>query len=673
MVNPCASRIPPEFKVTQPERETVTITHALQIGVAHHQAGRLAEAERAYQHALQLDPSNPVALHLLGIIAHQAGKNEISVQLIDRALAVKPDFDEALYSRGLVLQVLGRHEEALASYDRALAITPGSVETLFNRGNVLLELRRNDEALASYDRVLAIYPEFAEALSNRGNALHKLKRVDEALASYDRALAIRPDHAEVWSNRGNALLELRRAKEALASCDRALAIRPDFAHALNNRGLALCELKRYEEALACYDRALAISPDHAEAWSNRGNLLKETNRYEEALASYERSLVIRPDVPESLSNRGLALHELARYEEAIASYDRALAIGPDIVDTWRFRGAALQRLNRQNEALASYGRALAINPDCAEVHWNEGNYRLLLGDYGRGWEKFEWRLKCDEHSSLRRNFLQPLWLGKEDIAGKTILLHAEQGLGDTIQYLRYVPLVAARGATVFLEVPKVMVPLMTGLAGPSRILAAGESLPEADFHAPLPSLPFAFKTTLETVPSATPYLSVESATRSGWRKRLAGGDETLVGLCWRGNPNYKADRERSVPFASLVPLLASRGVRFISLQKELDEKEHALTAEVENFSHPGEDFKSTAEMIAALDLVISVDTVWAHWAGAIGRPVWVLLPFTPHYIWMLDRQDSPWYPTARLFRQEKAGNWDNVIGSVVHDLKKRSG
>ena len=532
------------------------------------------------------------------------------------------------------------------------------------------ESGRLEEAGQLIVNALKINPRSAEAHSIRGIVLASQKRHEEALASFDTALAIRPDYAGALSNRGLALAELRRYDEALANYDKALSIRPDFAEASNNRGNSLYALGRNDEALVSYAEAIAHAPDYAEAQNNRGQALEALGRHQEALASYQKALAIRPDYAEVLNNHGNALHAIGRYDEALASYDKALSIRPDYAEALSNRGISLYVLGRYDEALADYDKALTIKPDYAEAQFNQSLCRLLMGDFERGWEQHEWRWKWDDFPSPKRDFPQPLWLGEEDIAGKTVLVHFEQGLGDTIQFARYVALVAAKGASVFFEVPKVLAPLMIGLAGPSRVFAEGEALPATDFHVPLLSLPLAFKTTLQSIPASIPYLSVPSGAASAWRKKLANDGETLVGLCWRGNPDYKGDRERSIPLADLIPLLSSPGIRFISLQKELDEKERVLTEGMANFTQPGEDFKNTAQIVAALDLVITVDTAWAHWAGAIGKPVWVLLPFPPHWCWLLEREDSPWYPTARLFRQPRIGDWDSVIGRVKHCLRQ---
>ena len=312
-------------------------------------------------------------------------------------------------------------------------------------------------------------PDHADALVNRGNALGKLRRREDALASYDRALELRPAHVEALVRRGGTLLDLRKYDEALKSYDRALALRPDYAEALVNRGVTLHELKQSADALSSYDRALAIEPNNIDALTNRGVALHDLGRYGEALASHERALAAQPDHAAALSNRGLSLHKLGRVDEALASYDRALALQPDYADALVNRGVTLHDLERFDEALASYDRAIALRSDHADAHFFGSLSRLLTGDFRRGWIEYEWRRKGASTGPSRRDFPQPLWLG-EDIADKAILLHSEQGFGDTIQFCRYVPLVAARGARIVLEVEEPLRELLSGLAGAARVI-----------------------------------------------------------------------------------------------------------------------------------------------------------------------------------------------------------
>ena len=520
----------------------------------------------------------------------------------------------------------------------------------------------------SHDRALVSRPDFVEALYNRGNILRELKRLDEALASYDRALALRPGLAAALCNRGNTLRDLVRFDEALASYDRALGLQPNLVEAISNRGMVLHELKRFDEALASYERALGLQPDYAMALYNRGVTLHALKRYDEALASYDRALGLQPDYAEALNNRGLTLHALKRFDEALASYDRALGLQPDYATAFNNRGTLLRDLMRPGEALASYERAVALAPDSAEANWNESLLRLLTGDYSRGWAKYEWRWQNEPMSFAKRNFAQPLWLGGEAIGGKTILLHSEQGLGDTIQFCRYVPLVAALGARVIVEVARPLAEIAVSLSGATQVIPEGDPLPDFDLQCPLLSLPLALGTQLETIPSETPYLHAPAQSATDWGARLGAKTGPRIGLVWSGNVMVKEDR--SIGLRALQPIL-DVAATFVSVQKDLLPVDAALLKDRGDIPHFGGElasFSDTAALISNLDLVISIDTSVAHLAGALGKPVWVLLNYAADWRWLLDRNDSPWYPTARLFRQDESRTWNGVVGRVHEAL-----
>lgn len=568
-------------------------------------------------------------------------RSSVALEKYQRALALRPDHAEAHKHCGNILKDLGHYRDALECYEHALMFRPDHPEVLLSRGNALKHLRRYDEALQSYDRALSSLPAYAEACSDRANALCELGRYEEALAGYDRALNIRPEYAEACYNRGNTLKELRRFEEALASYDRALAIRADFVAAHTNRGVALHDLGRYEEGLASYDRALAIRPDYAEAYYNRGLALHDLNRYDEALASYERTLACAPDHAEAHTNRGLTRQVLRRYHEALASYERALT----------------------------------LRPDYAIGHWNRSLCRLMLGDFARGLEEYEWRWKYQQLGNVERDFPQPLWLGKEPLKDKTILLHAEQGLGDAIQFCRYVALVAALGARVILEVYKPLVPLLKNLRGVSQLVERGAALPAFDCHCPLLSLPLAFKTDMDSIPAARSYLAADPIDVDKWRARLGPKTRVRIGLAWSGSARHKNDRNRSIALAELLARLPTQ-YQYISLQQELRDADRQTLASHAGMLHFGDelqDFADTAALCELMDVVISVDTSVAHLAGALGKPVWILLSYVSDWRWFLDRADSPWYPSATLYRQERSGDWSALIGRMGSDLAKQFG
>jgi tetratricopeptide (TPR) repeat protein len=651
---------------------SLTLSQVFEFALKAYQAGKLTEAEQLCLKILSADPDSAPTLNLLAVTYNALGRNDAALSNTDRALSLWPDFVEALVNRGIAFYELKRFGDALADYDRAIALRPDSADTLVNRGNALGKLQRHVEAMASYDNALKLQPRHVEAFTNRGIALHKLKRYDEALASYDRALALQPDHGKTLVNRGVTLHDLKQYSEALKSYDRALASRPDDAEALVNRGATLHELKQSAEALKSYDRALAMEPNNVDALTNRGVALHDLGRYGEALASQARALAVQPDHAAALSNRGISLHRLGRPDEALASYDQALALQPDYAGALVNRGVTLHGLKRFDEALTSYDRAIVLRPDHADAHFFGSLSRLVTGDFGRGWVEYEWRRKGASTGPQGRDFPQPLWLGGQEIADKTILLYSEQGFGDTIQFCRYAPLVAARGARVILEVEEPLQDLLADLAGTARVIAKGNALPDFDLQCSLLSLPLAFNTQLETIPSAASYLRAADQALRKWGARLPAKRRPRIGIAWAGNAKHIRDRERSIGLGDLFPLL-DVDATFVSLQKEVRAADTATlknSADIVHFGHELAGFSDTAALISHLDLVISVDTAIVHLAGALGKPVWILLTHVPDWRWLLDRDDSPWYPTARLFRQGDTREWDSVIARVRDELLK---
>lgn len=583
-----------------------------------HQQGRIIEAESIYREILRRQPEHFDALHLLGVIAIQTRHTEQGVELIRKAI--------------------GLNANNAAAYQ--------------NLGKALLDLKRPDEALASYDKAIALKPDYAEAYNSRGNVQLRLKHPDEALADYEKAIALRPDYAEAHNSRGSALLDLERPEEALASYNKAIALKRDFAGAYNNRGNALRNLKRLADALASYNKAIALKPNFAEAYNNRGNMLSYFNRQEEALASYDKAIALKPDYAEAYNNRGLALRDLKRPDEALANYDRAIT----------------------------------LEKNFAEAHWNKSLCLLQLGRFEQGWLEYEWRWKIRVPRSSMRSFPKPLWLGEDPLVDKAILLYSEQGFGDTIQFCRYAKLVADLGARVILEVPNPLISLLGNLSGVAQLAKEGSPLRQFDYQCPLMSLPLAFKTNLSNIPAKIPYLNANLEKSRFWKEKLGEKDKLRVGLVWSGGfrPNqpevWAVNLRRNIPLEKLA-LLKDPDIEFYSLQKgepaesELGEliSRHWDGPHIFDFTSLLNDFSDTAAFVENLDLVISVDTATAHLAGALGKPVWILNRFDSDWRWLLDRTDSPWYPTARLYGQQKVGDWDNVVRRVKTDLVRFCG
>jgi tetratricopeptide (TPR) repeat protein len=515
----------------------------------------------------------------------------------------------------------------------------------------------------------SLTPNLQQAL-DRADSAYRAGQLDLAEQLCRQVVAASRDHFHAIHLLAAIQMARGSTAAALASYDRAVALRPDHAKAHYNRGVALHELGRLDEALASYERAIALKSDFVEALNNSGNILADLKRHDEALASFDRVLDLRPDFSEALNNRGVTLYELRRFGEALASHERALAVHADNPEALNNRANALHALGRHDEALADYARAVALRPDYAEAHWNEGLARLRLGDFRGGWPRYEWGWKAG-YRGAARPFTRPRWTGAEPLAGKTLLLHAEQGFGDTIQFARYAPLIAAAGARVIVEAHASLGPLLSGMQGVSSIVSSGAPLPAFDFHCPLLSLPLALGTELHGIPAGAPYLHAPESRLEHWQARLPRTGGLRVGLAWSGRE--KPDPGRSTTLAQLAPLFELPGIQFVSLQKELRDADAAALRARSGFLHFGPDlvdFADTAAIIGQLDLVISIDTVVAHLAGALGKPVWILLPLLADWRWLLDRDDSPWYPTARLFRQDKPRNWTPVIARVRAALEE---
>jgi Tfp pilus assembly protein PilF len=431
----------------------------------------------------------------------------------------------------------------------------------------------------------------------------------------------------------------------------------------------------FAQALSFMAAAMKANPSSAEAKTNYGFILQKLDRHEEALSYCDRAIAVRPDHLSAHLNRGTSLHHLNRSAEALASFDRALALDPRNIKALYNRANILHELQRFDECIAAFSATIAYAPDYADAHWNEGLTRLLLGDFEQGWKKYEWRWNTESQRHLRRDFTQPLWLGAEPIAGKTILVHAEQGFGDTLQLVRYLPLLAAKGADVVLEVQPTLFPLLSPMEDVSRVMSRGEPLPHFDVHCPIMSLPLAFNTSLETIPSKLPYLDAKIRLEK-WTGRLQPKGAMRIAFAWAGSATHKQDRLRSIPISKLQPLLEqTNSIQWISVQRDLREgdREHlAQRPHIQQVGYQLEDFADTAAVLSSADLVITVDTAVAHLAGALGRPVWILLQHSPDFRWLLDRDDSPWYPSARLFRQNQSGDWDDVISRATTALRQQT-
>jgi tetratricopeptide (TPR) repeat protein len=517
-----------------------------------------------------------------------------------------------------------------------------------------------------------VSPADMPAKLQRARTLHHEGELAQAKVIYEEILITHAKHSEVLNLLGLIAAQTNNLQLAANLIDRAIECDPYNVEAHCNKGTLLRQLNQWDAALICFNQAIAIDNNLAAAYLNRGLTLQELQQLDAALASCDRAIEINPDFAEAHCGRGVVLQELQQLDAALASCDRAIEINPDFAEAHHNRGNVLMELGLLDAALVSLNQAIAIDPNLAAVHWVRSMTLLLLGDYDSGWPEYEWRWKVEKISPFKeqRSFQQPLWLGRESIAGKTVLLYAERGLGDTIQFCRYAKMVAALGARVILEVPDALAVLLSNLEGVSQVVTTGSTLPAFDYQCPLMTLPLAFKTTIESIPSSSKYLVSDAIKVAQWQTKLAGlVDKTqpLIGLAWSGNPRNTRDRYRSIRFAELIQHLP-RNCQYITLQKEVSEVDRAALVSNPHVLDFPSDFSDTAALCECLDLVISVDTSLAHLSGALGKRTWLLLPFSPDWRWLLDRDDSPWYRQLKLYRQKQIGDWNGVLNQVSSDL-----
>jgi hypothetical protein len=682
-------------------------------GRTFHQMGQLDQAEAIYSDVLALDAKHFDAMQLLGVAAFQRGDAARAEELISKAISLFPNDASFYCNLGNAQQAQGDLENALSSYEKAIAMDAGYAGALFSRAQILLRTSRTEEAIAGFDAVISIAPQFFQAHLFRGDALQQLERFAEAVTSYDNALALSPALVEAHVNRGMALAGLNDHAAAIVSYGKAIELQPDRVEIYLNRGAAYAELKQYKEAVADFETVLRLRPDNADAYLNlskvfralgqladyvavldtvvaqpsapaiayfyRGYALYELERYEEAVVSYDQALLRAPSSPSTFQNRGLSLMRLGRFEDAIENYNRALALNPNLPEPYSDRGLALHDLMRTDEAIESYDQALALRPDAVQPLFNKSLALLMRGDYAEGWKLFGSRRNVAIDKSFK-TYPQPEWIGGESLAGKTVLVHSEQGLGDALQFCRYVKLLAQRGARVLLEVRGPLVELLRNLEGAAEIIKKGDPIPDFDFHVPMMSLPHAFGTELSTIPADVPYIRADAAKVAHWREKLGPKTKPRVGLVWNGglrnDPALRIANARRNVSLEHIAALNMPSVEFYSLQKgepaesEFRERRADVwpTSNLHDYVPELKDFSDTAALIENLDLVITVDTSTAHLAGGMGKPVWILNRFDTCWRWMRDRTDSPWYPTVRLFRQKKHGDWAPVIADVKEAL-----
>jgi tetratricopeptide (TPR) repeat protein len=541
-----------------------------------------------------------------------------------------------------------------------------SAETNYQLGRYFDDQGNSEEAARFFQKAIDSDPTLAAAYNDLGGIFQKLGQIEKAIPFYQKALKFQPDFSEAHYNLGNAYKESSRWPEAIEHIQKAIELDPGLPEAHYILGIAFYEQEQADEAIVSWQKALLLKPRFPEVYFNLGIAYYNKGRLEEALDLCLKAVELDSSLAEAHYNLGLVYYGKDLPDEAIRCWQKTLQINPGHRDAYNNMGAAFQEKHELNKAQRCFQKAIDNNPDFPEAHWNKSLCHLLAGSFPEGWEEYQWRFLINA-IFYNRHFPQPLWEG-DDLLGKRILLYAEQGFGDTIQFIRYVPLVVQKGARVIVECQEDLVPLLQPMERIEKLIKFGQPLPAFDVHCPLLSLPLAFKTGLRDIPSNIPYLSLDSHLIDKWNELTIKEQANLkVGLVWAGSPTHKKDRKRSMNFEAFKPLADIPGITFYNLQKgeaaaQIKNKPKGM--KLIDMAKELVDFTETGALIKNLDLVISVDTAVAHLTGALGKPVWTLLPYAPDWRWMLNRKDSPWYPSMRLFRQPAPGDWDSVIQSV---------
>lgn len=615
-------------------QQQITIPQALQYAVQLIQASRLDEARRIVLQVLQQEPNNHEAIHLMAYTANSMGNWTESEDYLRRAVALNPHSAVYIQNLGALLNARGQVDEAVACFQKSMTLDPRYPDPVMKMGLVYESRKDFDTAAEYYRKAIAIQPDFAEAHCNLGDILVQKSQFAEALTAYGNALRINPNLAEAYANRATAFDKLGREDEALAELQRAVQINPNMPLALVSLGQLMSRKGKIEQAIPHIRRATELAP---------GNV-----NFRSALA--------------------IAHLRLGQYEQAVEHCRRANQIDSNFIDPWVNLGLALTDLGEHDQALKAYDRALQIDPTCSSTQANRALIHLRRGDFEKGFADYDHRWQLGEFQQMMQKYTCPRWSG-EPLAGKTLILWHEQGFGDTIHLIRYAKIMADQGATIIAQAQPQLLGLLKSVAGISRLITRSDSLPSADFHAPMLSIPGILNTRPDRIPAEVPYITPDPALVEQWRERMAPHAGYRVGIAWCGNPHLRLDHERSIPLKQFLPLSRIGGVKLFSLQVGMGTDQlRTVPMNLIDLTSYIRDFSDTAACIANLNLLITVDTAVLHLAGAMAKPVWGLIQKWPDWRWQLDREDSPWYPTIRLFRQPRLKDWASVMDRIASEL-----
>lgn len=644
------------------------------LGNALREMQLMEEALRSYERALALTGDDANTHFNRAVTLQSLLRTDEALQAYEQVLTIDAGDDQAWHNRAALLWQTGQYDLALVNAEQALALNPQHIEAHNTRGNILQDQGQPEQAEESYRQALALYPEYADAFYNLGRLLHAGARHADALQQLDQALSLQPQHIASHRQRALTLRALQQADEAQRADATAQALQHELVGAYRQRGAELDQLQQHASAAAMYAAALELDGNDTELQQLHARALDNTSQHEEVRRGLREALKLKVD---RAARHGAQLPSQQQDSEAaLIAFEKLAKLAPDNPSTYINLALLLSGLGLRDQALAKLDQALAIAPQSPLANVNRALLLLARGDYERGWPAYEWRWHAKELATYntRRRLLKPQWTGRESLQGKTILLHAEQGLGDAVQFSRYATLAKQRGARVVLEVWRNLAPLMTSLEGVDQIVIQGDALPAFDYHIPLMSLAGAFDTRVDSIPAPASYLSSDPAKRAAWAAILGPKTRPRVGVVWSGSAAHANDHNRSLPLSTLAPLLTGQ-YEFISLQKEVRAQERQLldTLPLRQVADQIKDFGDTAALCDLMDLVLTVDTSVAHLAGALGKPVWIMLPKPFEWRWLEQGERSPWYPSARLYRQQQIGDWQPVLAAIAADLQQLPG
>ena len=684
---------------------TQSIENLLTQSMQQQHAGRMLEARSSLKKILKKIPAHVEALHFVGLTYIQTQEYEKGIASIQRAVAIKPNYMDAQYHLANALYETKRYAEARVAYEKVLSLKPDHWSAYAGLAHVLHLLGHHEDAVNAYQAIVSSKPDFAEAYIGFGAVLAAKLDFHGAISAYSNAIALNPQLPDAHNNLGFALYGLKRFQESIQAFRACIALNPAYLDSYVGLARALKELEQFDAAVEAYKNAFSIRSDVVSAYE-LASLLEDLTRFEEAIPFYKHVCLINPsfvdghislgiglsqafrfeeaaDVFESvlsldsgncdaLYNLGNVLSELNRHEQALSFYQRVVAMDPGAYEAHYGLANAFKDLGKLDEAIEYYGSALALAPDLADASLNRGLIYLSQGRFDQGWHDYEQRWHVKVATPLPQT-PYPRWLGGEDISNKKIFIQVEQGLGDAIQMIRYVNVLNEYCCKCWVGCHQTLAGLFARSFPSSHIIDTKIYPASCDYHVPLMSLPLALKTFSESaIPADTPYLSASKERIVYWQQKLS-ASATKVGLVWRGSSTHFNDKYRSAKLDNYMPLITGNpGIQFITMQKDLTEEEKNLLKDCANVNvldAEVSDFDESAAVVSNLDLFISVDSSPAHLAGALAIPVWVLLPFNAEWRWLQDRRDSPWYPTATLFKQETLGDWNPVIASVDAGLK----